>query len=603
MLSMHLRQLFRKPIRIILYLLTIALSAGFFCMSANLYWDSVKNLQLADDAFSTIAVLDYYADVDWYGKIVENFENVYRYAGEQRITRYGVDLQQIVNAPYVKNYDLRSVYGAFSDEHIALNHLGQYPIFNGNVIRFTISREVKHGDDHLFDYSLPANLGEEPFTIQSPYDIATDASDVFGHFRLSDIIFCNDRYYDNRAYYYSQQLGEYTLRESTGESPFWLYRYETVASNPELLKKYENISRAYYINAHSFCVNAINDLTGVPAFHSGSMYIRSGRTFAKSDYDAGTNVCLVSKDLAMNQGWNIGDKINFSFYNYKYFTQDTDWNTTLIPYYTYTENCEFFDNGTYEIIGIYDATPTTSSEGVRSKILSVPWNTIYIPEKSLENAPAEEDRPVTGALLTIWLENGKIEPFIERMNELGITGAKQGDYEARFTFYDQGYSRIQPSLEALSGTAELLLILSSSLLVIAALLLAFFYAQSQKHSIGTMRLLGCSKARAFVAVMLSALIIAVTGALIGAAIGHALTAGVGESIMASANQTPEEFLAFSAYLAESTQVEVEFALGADIRVSLLTCLAALGLFIAGTLVFVARYLGKGPRELLPRAGE
>ena len=115
MLSMHLRQLFRKPIRIILYLLTIALSAGFFCMSANLYWDSVKNLQLADDAFSTIAVLDYYADVDWYGKIVENFENVYRYAGEQRITRYGVDLQQIVNAPYVKNYDLRSVYGAFSD--------------------------------------------------------------------------------------------------------------------------------------------------------------------------------------------------------------------------------------------------------------------------------------------------------------------------------------------------------------------------------------------------------------------------------------------------------------------------------------------------------
>lgn len=472
----YLRQLFRKPIRIILYLLTIALSAGFFCMSANLYWDSVKNLQLADDAFSTIAVLDYYADVDWYGKIVENFENVYRYAGEQRITRYGVDLQQIVNAPYVKNYDLRSVYGAFSDEHIALNHLGQYPIFNGNVIRFTISREVKHGDDHLFDYSLPANLGEEPFTIQSPYDdgiadyylvkvshaandiygfdhpicfyldvdrpdqqpkeifdlngdvdpaygiiiepeteyigisesyayydenIATDASDVFGHFRLSDIIFCNDRYYDNRAYYYSQQLGEYTLRESTGESPFWLYRYETVASNPELLKKYENISHAYYINAHSFCVNAINDLTGVPAFHSGSMYIRSGRTFAKSDYDAGTNVCLVSKDLAMNQGWNIGDKINFSFYNYKYFTQDTDWNTTLIPYYTYTENCEFFDNGTYEIIGIYDATPTTSSEGVRSKILSVPWNTIYIPEKSLENAPAEEDRPVTGALLTI----------------------------------------------------------------------------------------------------------------------------------------------------------------------------------------------------------
>ena len=30
---------------------------------------------------------------------------------------------------------------------------------------------------------------------------------------------------------------------------------------------------------------------------------------------------------------------------------------------------------------------------------------------------------------------------------------------------------------------------------------------------------------------------------------------------------------------------------------------ALGLFIAGMLVFVLRYLGKGPRELMPRAGE
>lgn len=73
--------------------------------------------------------------------------------------------------------------------------------------------------------------------------------------------------------------------------------------------------------------------------------------------------------------------------------------------------------------------------------------------------------------------------------------------------------------------------------------------------------------------------------------------------MANVEKMPEEFMAFSAYLAESTQVDMEFALGADAKVSLLTCLAALGLFIMGTLVFVIRYLGKGPRELLPRTGE
>ncbi len=412
-----------------------------------------------------------------------------------------------------------------------------------------------------------------------------------------------DKFFRSNYYCYSIGRSEYVSWDYPYENPFWIYEYDELKSKPEMLKKYEQIARAYYINSRSFGVMTTNDLTGIPAFHLGNMFIPEGRMITEEEYASGAKVCMISTDLAKLQGWNVGDKIDFSFYEYNNFVNATIWGSRLSPRYTYTDPDHFFDNGEYEIVGTYNVRPLTGTSAVSASAVSVPWNTIYIPEKSLENAPAEEDRPVTGALLTIWLENGKIEPFIERMNELGITGAKQGDYEARFTFYDQGYSRIQPSLEALSGTAELLLILSSSLLVIAALLLAFFYAQSQKQSIGTMRLLGCSKARAFAAVMLSALIIAVTGALIGAAIGHALTAGVGESIMANANQTPEEFLAFSAYLAESTQVEVEFALGADAKISLLTCLAALGLFIVGMLVFVLRYLGKGPRELLPRAGE
>ena len=412
-----------------------------------------------------------------------------------------------------------------------------------------------------------------------------------------------DKFFRSNYYCYSIGRSEYVSWDYPYENPFWIYEYDELKSKPEMLKKYEQIARAYYINSRSFGVMTTNDLTGIPAFHLGNMFIPEGRMITEEEYASGAKVCMISTDLAKLQGWNVGDKIDFSFYEYNNFVNATIWGSRLSPRYTYTDPDHFFDNGEYEIVGTYNVRPLTGTSAVSASAVSVPWNTIYIPEKSLENAPAEEDRPVTGALLTIWLENGKIEPFIERMNELGITGAKQGDYEARFTFYDQGYSRIQPSLEALSGTAELLLILSSSLLVIAALLLAFFYAQSQKQSIGTMRLLGCSKARAFAAVMLSALIIAVTGALIGAAIGHALTASVGESIMASANQTPEEFLAFSAYLAESTQVEVELALGADAKMSLLTCLAALGLFIAGMLVFVLRYLGKGPRELLPRAGE
>ena len=687
MLSMYLKQLFRKPIRTVLYILVLVLLTAFFCTSLNLYMDSQHNLQLANDTYTTIAIMELYADVDSRGNIISDVTKAEDYAGYHALTVYGYDLEPIITAPSVKKYELRARYGAFSEDNIAVRYNDKkqaVPICNEDIIRFKIVPEhqeqaeadkewndVEFVDDgryrigteswedsgiffsrkynldivesaiNVYEYEkrpiiFSVQLGriyiDEPLTdtnsLMPSADYAdkpdciilepnteyiasithlSDDSSTFnaasGLYKIQSFTIAKDEFFRNNYYHYSIGRSEYVSREYPYENPFWIYEYDELKSKPEMLKKYEQIARAYYINSRSFGVMTTNDLTGIPAFHLGNMFIPEGRMITEEEYASGAKVCMISTDLAKLQGWNVGDKIDFSFYEYNNFVNATIWGSRLSPHYTYTDPDHFFDNGEYEIVGVYNVRPLTGTSAVSASAVSVPWNTIYIPEKSLTNAPAEEDRPVTGALLTICLENGKIEPFIERMNELGITGAKQGDYEARFTFYDQGYSRIQPSLEALSGTAELLLILSSSLLVIAALLLAFFYAQSQKQSIGTMRLLGCSKARAFAAVMLSALIIAVTGALIGAAIGHALTAGVGESIMASANQTPEEFLAFSAYLAESTQVEVEFALGADAKVSLLTCLAALGLFIAGTLVFVLRYLGKGPRELLPRAGE
>ncbi len=687
MLSMHLKQLFRKPMRTVLCILVLILLTAFFCTSLNLYRDSQHNLQLANDTYTTIAIMELYADVDSRGNIINDVTKAEDYAGYHALTVYGYDLEPIITAPSVKKYELRARYGAFSEDNIAVRYNDKkqaIPICSEDIIRFKIVPEhqkeaeadkewndVEFVDDGryrihtfsfvdsdthtsrkynldilesainvfdyeklpiLFDISLDNIYTTTPLTDTNSLMPSAEYADkpdciilepnteyialisrfsnnvntfnkASGLYKIQTFTIARDEFFRNNYYHYSIGRSEYVSWDYPYENPFWIYEYDELKSKPEMLKKYEQIARAYYINSRSFGVMTTNDLTGIPAFHLGNMFIPEGRMITEEEYASGAKVCMISTDLAKLQGWNVGDKIDFSFYEYNNFVNATIWGSRLSPRYTYTDPDHFFDNGEYEIVGVYNVRPLTGTSAVSASAVSVPWNTIYIPEKSLENAPAEKDRPVTGALLTIWLENGKIEPFIERMNELGITGAKQGDYEARFTFYDQGYSRIQPSLEALSGTAELLLILSSSLLVIAALLLAFFYAQSQKQGIGTMRLLGCSKARAFVAVMLSALIIAVTGALIGAAIGHALTASVGESIMANANQTPEEFLAFSAYLAESTQVEVEFALGADAKVSLLTCIAALGLFIAGTLVFVVRYLGKGPRELLPRAGE
>ena len=115
MLSMHLRQLTRKPARIVIFILILVLLTAFFCVSLNLYANSMYNLKLADETYTTIAIMELYADVDTHGNLIDDITNVEDYAGFHALTVYGYDLEPIVTAPSVIKYDLRARYGAFSD--------------------------------------------------------------------------------------------------------------------------------------------------------------------------------------------------------------------------------------------------------------------------------------------------------------------------------------------------------------------------------------------------------------------------------------------------------------------------------------------------------
>lgn len=57
----------------------------------------------------------------------------------------------------------------------------------------------------------------------------------------------------------------------TDDAPFWLYKYSDILERPDVLEKYEQIGRAYYINTRSFGVMALDDIVGIPAFHNGNL--------------------------------------------------------------------------------------------------------------------------------------------------------------------------------------------------------------------------------------------------------------------------------------------------------------------------------------------
>ena len=670
------RELRRKLMQVLLYALTMLLLTAFFCASFNLYCNSVKNLRLANETYSTIAVPELHAEVDRNGRLLSAVDDPQDYAGYQAVTAWGYDLAPILNAPGITGHDLRTRYGAYAPNATAVRSTGGSsnipwgPIYIYDVIRFKVIADVTEyrdnppppsDDGFIRVQTLGVNQSASGGPTVLKMEILESASGIFsyednlyilfqlsqeeaeryseeiarlngeesaeiivfepgteyigfisaqpplgderfpitpnGLYRTSNIYFNADNFFVERSYAYSTISGEYVSIES-GDHPFWMYRYEDVQNDPALAERIAQIGRAYHINAHSFGVMATDDLSSVPVFHVGGLYVAEGRPITAEEYAHGSRVCLISADLAALQHLQVGDSIDYSFYEYDYFSGDT-----LKPSYTDTQPDSFFDSGAYTIVGIYDMRPAAPGDSAFKNAHSVPWNTIFVPKSSIRNAPADADQPIASGLLSIRLENGAIESFLEAMDARGVTGSHDGAYEISFTFYDQGFSRIQPSLNALSGTSELLLILSSLLLLIAALALAFFFTLGYKQSMGIMRLMGAAKGKVLGTVLLAALLTILAGTAIGTALGYGLTEQIGQRILTQSNVEPEAFHAFSAYIATAQTEAPQLALGAEFRISAFCFAAALALFLTAVLAFSVRYLRRPPRALLPQGHE
>ena len=654
------------------------LLTAFFCVSLNLYVNSRKNLQAADDAFTTIGVMELYADVDEYGNLLQAPDDP-SFQGHLATRVRGYDLSPITNAPEVLKYDLRARYGAYIPDHYATtsDYAPQNTAFNYDIIRFVytgdepleilflndetaslppfseeekkVKAEIGEENIHVVDsacgityvdmqdgalplrfiiwfYPSRANgqearlrtetgIGDAPYYTLEPgteyigfvrldiYGLTTTTGKVLflenGQMLCNGPDFFEDQYGIDRSLSYSTESAEAAHADFAQDQPFWLYKYEDVLADEHLREYFERAWEAYEISSHSYAVMATGDAMGIPMFHLGNAFMLEGRMITQEEYASGAKVCMVSAKQANLQGWAIGDKLEMSFYEDDYMTGNLTrkFDSGMIPTYTkYTPG--LFGGGEYEIVGIYDTRKLTGESSLTEETLNLPWNMLILPEASIEGAPAQAELPINGALFTLWLQNGTVNDFLADMEALGITEPKVGGYDAKFTFYDQGYSNVVPSLQALNSTSELLLILSGALLGIAAVLLGFFYVSGQRKNIGVMRLLGCTQKQAFTGAMQGALLCAGAGSILGTAVGLILTQALGASIFESTINNGGQFAAFSAFLAAGQQTQLDFATRASISLGLVALVAGLGLFLISAAIFMLHSVSRPPRALL-----
>ncbi len=379
-----------------------------------------------------------------------------------------------------------------------------------------------------------------------------------------------------------RQSGEYYQYQYAADGTYQIQRWEDVQNDPEEAAYWDALWNANLYSASSFAVTLTDDITDIPAWYVGYMYLNEGRMITKDEYQNGAKVCMISAKLAEKQGWQVGDKLDLHLYRRERFPNNTG---TLITggifASIYTEG--FFDEGEYEIVGIYGDREVGIESDAASEVFAQPWNAIYIPANSAPHAPAPEDRPIQASLLTIKLKNGSIPEFKAAVEEMGLTEQKSGQYQLKFSYFDQGYDKIQPGLIEMNRNAKLLLGLSAVLLLVTMVLTSFLFAQQHKHSAGILRMLGGSKKQAFVAILTCAAVVVAAGGVIGTILGGVLTQSVGASTLGD--------------VAENAKVAL--STGASPVLTMLSGFGCMALFLALTAIFAGTYIGKEPRQLLP----
>ncbi len=656
-IQIFLKQISRSKARLALNLILLCATTAFFVLSLNLYQNSVKNLQTVENAYTSIATMEIYGDVNKMGELVHPGDKAC--VGRHWLSVEEYDLSPLLALDSVERIDLRTRVGAYIPGQIAILQDNTVPpaylvesvtpFSTNNIIRFMLDAEEPTEISlqaekwqwmqfpiRVLDTSNPNLQYPKTFTLRIEPVVMEEAKKYTEDIRrlnrseVSDRIILHpgveyvmsvkggsywqrdeetgvyvwtgdyagsgsgiqldiypfDYYTDDFLYYSKSGIHNSNVSNSSTllqKMPFALQRYEDVKDDPV----WKECSQGIEYSAHSFIATLTDDISLIPAWYQGAMYLHEGRMITKAEYASGAKVCMVSAQMAEYQGWQVGDTLDMHLYIYDAFYDKTSviHNATMQQNYmsspVFLNECGgFFEEDTYEIVGIFGQQEFTDFGSTAPQVFFAPWNAIYIPAKAAPNAP---EGPIQPSLITIELKNGSINEFKAAAEEMGLTEQKSGEYELKLSYFDQGYDKIQPGLIEMNKNAKLLLGLSAALLAVTMVLMAFLFAQQHKHSAGILRMLGGSKKQAFIAILTCAAVVVLAGGALGTILGGALTQSVGASILGDT--------------AESAKVAL--STGASPLLTALTGIACMALFLLLTAIFTGMYIGKEPRALLP----
>lgn len=280
------------------------------------------------------------------------------------------------------------------------------------------------------------------------------------------------------------------------------------------------------ISNHGFPVLAVDKLGYQVVFARQKARIVDGRDFTEKERTDGSKVCIISQELASENGLQVGDTIEMRSYgidpNIEVQHSDLLSGTRFPSAAVYSRAMGFTSEPeTYTIVGLYRQKDAWQN---REDAYGITPNVIFVPKDSISGDKLTRD---SGIYYTLVLHNGMMEAFQTLQKEAG--------YPDMFICYDQGYMDIVNSLDAYEGISRQVFFIGMAAYAAVMLLFILLFPLRQRATLATMGSLGASRARKITHLLFSSIGILIPGAIAGAVIGILAWEKVAAELMASVN--------------------------------------------------------------------
>lgn len=306
----------------------------------------------------------------------------------------------------------------------------------------------------------------------------------------------------------------------------------------------EDIVPLCQLNYESAAVILTDRAESMYSFNTGDEALLSGRFFTGEEYTNGDDVCVISAAYAEQNGLRLGDMIQLDYYDSGFgeYNNGATANSMLAaedpgPYrqrYYMSLDDAIGVCKNYTVIGIYT--------GARFAFGAYQLNadTILVPKASVPNAQNYETR-ANSLLNTFVLKNGSAKEFEKYMEQQNLAG--------QFLYFDQDFSSMQESLDALETNAMRLMMVGIGVFLLTSALFLFLNFRRMNLTIRGVRLLGRSSKAVFREIIMALIPLETLAVLFGTCAAIALFDVVTRNLLSSALALRPEAMAVSAVTA------------------------------------------------------